>query len=294
MNRLGFIGVGAMGRGMCDNLIAKSKCSMTVFDINDENAKHFEEKATIAESSIDVFFNSDIIFMSLPNAKIITKVANEFLTEGVKDKVIIDHSTSYPMVTKDFYAKFKAQGGIFIDAPLLGGPADTSAGHAPCIISGDKLEIDKIKNLIAYYADPIEYVGQSGNAHTIKLAMNFTGLTYAIIIAQLFPLMEKMGIDTKNLFRIMNNGETFGNWAFDFYGKKVVNRDYHLDFALELGLKDMTYVKKLYEEFNVPSFVLDGALDLLRTCLKDGKGKQDFSQCAATMYEYFGLNPYSE
>ena len=62
-----------------------------------------------------------------------------------------------------------------------------------------------------------------------------------------------------------------------------------MDCALKLGLKDMVYVKKLYEEFNVPAFALDGILNLLRTSLKDGKGAKDFSQCAETMYEFFGL-----
>ena len=266
---------------------------MTVFDVIDANVKYFEGKASISESSLEVFVNSDVIFMSLPNSLAVNKVTEEFLVRGTEGKVVIDHSTSYPMATKELYKKLKMQGGSFIDAPLLGGPDDTAAGNAPCIVSGDKSDIDKIINLIACYANPIDYVGASGNAHTIKLAMNFTGLAYATIIAQIFPLMEKMGIDTSNLFNIMNEGP-FGNWVFDFYGNKIVNRDYRMDFALELGLKDMTYVKKLYEEFNVPSFVLDGVLDLLRTSIKDGKGKKDYSQCAATMYEYLGLNPYKE
>ncbi|NLJ41978.1 MAG: NAD(P)-dependent oxidoreductase [Clostridiales bacterium] len=288
MKKLGFIGVGAMGRGMCDNLIKKSGCPMTVYDLSLENRKYFEGKATIAKSSLEVFKNSDIVFLSLPDSKTVATVTDEFLNDGVRGKVVIDLSTSYPMATKQLYERFKEEGGVFIDAPLLGGPADTAAGNAPCMISGDKDEIDKVMDLIACYASPIDFVGEAGNAHTIKLAMNFTGLTYAVTAAQMFPLMEKMGIDTKNLFQIMNDGP-FGNWMFDFYGKKIVNRDYRMDFALSLGLKDMTYVKKLYEEYNVPAFVLDGVLDLLRTSLKDGKGSKDFSQCAATMYEYLRI-----
>jgi 3-hydroxyisobutyrate dehydrogenase-like beta-hydroxyacid dehydrogenase len=286
--KLGFIGVGAMGRGMCDNLIKKSGCSLTVYDLSDANVKQFEGRATIAKSSLEVFVNSDVIFLSLPNSDVIADVTDEFFSEGVEGKIVIDLSTSYPMATKQLYERFKAEGGTFIDAPLLGGPADTAAGNAPCIVSGDKEEVDKVMDLLACFANPINFVGVSGNAHTIKLAMNFTALSYAVIVAQMFPLMEKMGIDTKNLFKIMNEGP-FGNWVFDFYGKKVVNRDYHMDFALDLGLKDMTYVKKLYEDYNVPAFVLDGVLNLLRTSLKDGKGSQDFSQCAATMYEFFGI-----
>ena len=288
MRRLGFVGVGAMGRGICENLIRKSGCPMAVYDISEENLKYFSGRADLAKSASEIFRNSDVTFLSLPDSDVVKEVTNEFFNEEVDGKTVIDLSTSFPLATKELYRHFKAEGGAFIDAPLMGGPADVAAGNAPCMVAGDKEEVDKVMDLLACFANPIEYAGESGNAHAIKLAMNFMGLSYAVIAAQMFPLMEKMGIDTKNLFEIMN--ESFlGNWIFDFYGKKIVNRDYRMDFALKLGLKDMVYVKKLYEEFNVPAFALDGILNLLRTSLKDGKGAKDFSQCAETMYEFFGL-----
>lgn len=108
----------------------------------------------------------------------------------------------------------------FIDAPLLGGPDDTVAGSAPCIIVGDKEFIDRVMDLIGCYASPIDYVGKSGDAHLIKLAMNFRGLSYAVITAQMFSLMEKMGIDAKKLFSIMNT-KIFGNWILIFMAKNL-------------------------------------------------------------------------
>ena len=155
-------------------------------------------------------------------------------------------------------------------------------------IAGDKEEVDRISELFDCYCKEYNYLGESGNAHLVKLANNFTGLMYALLLAQIFPLMEKMGFDKKKLFDNMNN-ELFSNWVYRFYGPKIIDKNYRIDFTLELGLKDLTYVKKLYEEFNVPAFALDGGLDLLRTAIKDGKGKLDFSQCAATMYEYFNI-----
>ena len=101
--------------------------------------------------------------------------------------------------------------------------------------------------------------------------------------------MEKLGIDTKNLFRIMNEG-SFGNGVFEFYGRKFVEKDYHMDFALDMALKDMVYMKRLYEKFNVPAFLLDGGLSLLREAVKDGRGKHDTSEMAAVVYEYLGLD----
>ena len=157
------------------------------------------------------------------------------------------------------------------------------------MISGDKEDVDSVMDIIACYATPIDYFGPIGSAHTVKIAMNFTGLMYAALTAQMFPLMEKLGIDTKNLFKVMSEGP-FGNEPFNFYGRKFVEKDYHLDFALELALKDMVYMKRLYDKFNVPAFLLDGGLNLMREAVKEGRGKHDTSEIAAVVYRYLGLD----
>jgi 3-hydroxyisobutyrate dehydrogenase-like beta-hydroxyacid dehydrogenase len=288
MRRVGFIGVGKMGRGMCDNIVKKGYLT-TVYDMVPETLAHFKDKATTASSSLEVFLASDVTFLSLPNSLVVETIAEEFLKEDVTGKTIVDTSTSYPESTKELHARFTAAGGQFIDAPLLGGPNDTASGTAPCMISGDQDAVDDVRDIVSSYAAPIDYMGAIGSAHTVKIAMNFQGLMYAALAAQMFPLMEKMGIDTKNLFKIMNEGP-FGNAVFDFYGRKFVEKDYLMDFALDMALKDMLYMKRLYDQFNVPAFLLDGGLSLLREAVKDGRGKHDTSEMAAVMYEYLGLD----
>jgi 3-hydroxyisobutyrate dehydrogenase-like beta-hydroxyacid dehydrogenase len=288
MKKIGFIGVGNMGRGMCENIIKKGY-PVTIYDKNSTSLAYFKNRAELAQSSLEVFKASDVTFLSLPNSDIIEQVVGEFLEYGVANKTVVDTSTSYPESTKMLYAKFKANGGKFLDAPLLGGPADTAAGTAPCMISGNREDVDSVMDIISCYATPIDYFGPIGSAHTVKIAMNFTGLMYAAIAAQMFPLMEKLGIDTKNLFKIMKEGP-FGNGPFDFYGRKFVEKDYHMDFALELALKDMIYMKRLYDKFNVPAFLLDGGLNLMREAVKEGRGKHDTSEIAAVVYEYLGLD----
>lgn len=288
MLSVGFIGVGKMGRGMCDNII-KNGYATTVFDTASEVLDHFKDRATVASSSLEVFLASDVIFMSLPNSDVVEAMVGEFLQEDFTGKTIVDVSTSYPESTKALHAKCTAQGGQFVDAPLLGSPADTAAGTAPCMISGDREAVDLVWDIVSSYASPIDYMGPVGSAHTVKIAMNFQGLMYAALAAQMFPLMEKLDIDTKKLFKVMNDGP-FGNAVFDFYGKKFVEKNYRMDFALEMALKDMVYMKRLYDQFNVPAFLLDGGLSLLREAVKDGRGKHDTSEMAAVMYEYLGLD----
>lgn len=287
MKNLGFVGLGKMGSGICDNLIKKGH-NLAVYDRNQYKMDRFSGRAYLAKSTFEVYEKSDIIFLSLSNSNEVEKVAGEYLKEGVSGKMVIDLSTSYPLSTKKLYQEFKAQNGNFIDAPLNAGPREAEAGELLSVVAGDKDAVDGIHDLLMCYCKKYTYVGEAGSAHIVKLSMNFMSLMYAILIGQVFPMIEKLGLDPKQIYEVMNN-EILGNWIFRFYGPKIINRTYDMAFALELGLKDLTYMKKLFEENNVPAFALDGGLNLLRTALKDGKGKLDFSQCAATMYEYLKI-----
>ncbi len=288
--KIGFVGVGAMGRGICHNLQLAGN-EITVFDVLEENMKFFEGQAYMAKSAAEVFERSDVTFMSLPNSKVIEATMEQFFAVGVKDKVVVDISTSDPTSTKALYQRMKEGGGSFIDSPLLAGPQEAWDGTLPIVIAGDEDVVNSLDDMFASYSGKHEYVGPSGTGHLTKLAQNWAGLLQAIMYAQLYPVMEKHGIPAEKLYNILNN-EFYDTWFFQFYSRKYVQRDYHMDFALKLGLKDLTYMKKLCDDINVPGFMLDGAIDLCRVALKEGADQgimQDMSHVADTMYQYVGL-----
>ena len=288
MRKIGFIGLGNMGRGICNNLIRKGH-SLTVYDANPEAMKRFDGKAALAANPVDAFKAGDYVFFSLPNSTVIEELMEQFFAAGVKGKTIIDTSTSYPLSTKRLAARVGAEGGVMVDAPLMTGPAEAEAGTLEIIVGGDKADYDNLKKLFDDYTGSHKYVGDIGNAHLAKLAINFCGLSEALIFAQIYPVMEKLGFDRQSLYGILNN-ESLANWVFDFYSKKYVDRNYRLDFALALGLKDLGYMKKLYEELNIPGFILDGALDLCRVTLSGQKEGEvlDFSHPCREMDRLVG------
>ena len=290
MEKIGFLGLGNIGKGICKNLIEKGH-QLTVYDVSSEAMKRFESKAKLAKDEMEVFANSDIIFFALPDSTVVERVMNKYLDAGIKGKTIIDTSTSYPLSTKELYKKVKAGGGTMVDAPLMAGPAEAEAGILEIVVGGDKEDFDRLGPLFECYCRSYKYVGEIGNGHLAKLAINFCGLSEALIFAQVFPVIAKMGISQDQLFDILNC-EALDNWVFKFYAKKYVEKNYHLDFALALGTKDLAYMKKLYEELNVPGFLLDGALDLCRVALKDEKPGEvlDFSYPCHTMYEFVKLD----
>ena len=168
----------------------------------------------------------------------------------------------------------------------MGNPDMAAAGTISVTVGGDEADFQAARPIFEVFTSRADYIGEAGSGHLVKLALNFTGLMYAVTYSQMFPLMEKLGLDTQKLFDIICEQKT-NCGVFQFYGQKV--KDRRMDFALAFGLKDLGYVKRLYEDLNCPAFALDGALDLLRTGLKDGRGGHDFSEAAAVMRDYLEL-----
>ena len=206
---------------------------------------------------------------------------------GVKGKLVIDLSTSDPVSTRKLYGRMKALGGDFVDSPLIAGPQDAWDKTLTAVVAGDKEVVDSYEDLFLSYCKSYDYVGGSGNGHLVKLAQNWAGLLQAVLYAQLYPVMSHYGLEAETLYDVLNT-EFFDNWFFRFYSKKYVNRTYDLDFSLDLGLKDLMYMKKLCDEIGVPGFMMDGAIDLCRITLKgkqDGHEVKDMSSIADTMYK---------
>lgn len=285
MRKVGFVGLGNMGKGMCKNLILKGN-DVSVFDLNRQAVEAFAGKARLCASAVEVLENSEVVFMSLPNSEVIEATVNEFLKCDVKGKIIVDTSTAFPVSTRNLHAKLKAAGAGLVDSPLISGPQEADEGTLVAVAAGDKEDVENVHELLMCYCSKYDYVGASGNGHLIKLAQNFSGLVQALLYAEIFPIMERYGISPEETYKVFDN-DVFNNWVFRFYGEKYVKKDYRMDFAMKLGLKDLSYMKRLFDNINVPAFVLDGALDLLRVSLKEGEGQMlDFSAAGATMYDY--------
>lgn len=267
--RVGFVGVGNMGKGICHNIILAGN-EVSVYDKDSKAAKRFEGRARICLTLEEVFDTSDILFLSLPNSDVVESVMELFFSLGVKGKMVVDLSTSNPISTRKLYERMKEQEGNYVDSPLIAGPKDAWNKTLTAVVAGDRLVIEEHGDLFHSYCKSYEYVGESGNGHLIKLAQNWAGLLQAVMYAQLYPVMHQYGLEEKTLYNVLNT-EFFDNWFFQFYSKKYVDRAYNLDFSLDLGLKDLMYMKKLCDDLGVPGFMLDGAIDLCRITLKNSK-----------------------
>lgn len=281
---IAIIGLGNMGGGVASCLESKGY-TVFAYDIDVAKRNTFRNPCDSAEQAAQ---NAQIIMLSLPNSNIVEETLHGLSKAAISNKIILDLSTSFPLSTKALCEEVKNYGTALLDAPLLAGPDEAKAGTLTTMVAGDKAAYDSVVPLLADYCTEYNYVGDSGNAHTMKIMMNFAGLMYTVLLGQMFPVAEKAGLDPENLFNLMNN-DVFSTWMYRFYVPKMIDRSFTEAFSLKLGLKDLRYMKDLCTAYNVPGFTLDGAIDLLERCVQNGRGDRDFSECAAEMYDLLGL-----
>ena len=217
--KIGFIGVGNMGKGICHNVILAGH-EVSVFDVDRECAERFRGQAHICGTLEEVCTGSNVLFLSLPNSDTVEKVMDTVFSLGVKGKLVIDLSTSNPVSTRKLYGRMKALGGDFVDSPLIAGPQDAWDKTLTAVVAGDKEAIGSYDDLFLSYCRSYGYVGDSGNGHLVKLAQNWAGLLQAVLYAQLYPVMNRYGLESEKLYDILNT-EFFDNWFFQFYSKSM-------------------------------------------------------------------------
>lgn len=284
MKKVGFVGLGRMGSGISQQLI-RHGYELTVFDINEKNAQQFADQATIAANLDQVLNSSDVIFLSLPGSPQVEETVGHFLSYGVTGKTIIDLSTSYPLSSKKLYEQVKSAGGQFADASLTGTPVHAREGNLIVTMGGDEQTYEQCLPMMKTFASRgIYYVGGPGAGNVAKLANNYLSIMYVALYAEIFPLAEKLGLDTEKLFEII--GQSGVNCAmYQSNAAKIVRKTYEPSFSLDLALKDLSYVKKLFEEYQIPSFVLEGGLTLLQLGHLKGYGDKDLSEMARVTRE---------
>lgn len=279
------IGLGNMGGGVA-TCLSKKGYSLFVYDKSEEKRALFQDSAHLCESTEEAVRAGEVTLFSLPNSEIVEATFHALPDDAIAGKIFLDLSTSFPLSTKALAEELAQKGAVLLDAPLLAGPDEAKAGTLPAMIGGDRATFERVSPLLADFCGKFDYIGASGSAHTMKIMMNFTGLMYALLLGQMFPLAEKTGLDPNMLYELMN---TDSNWMYRFYAPKMIDRSFTNAFSLKLALKDLRYMKELYNAYGVPAFALDGGLELLERSMAEGRGDHDFSECAATMYELLGL-----
>lgn len=282
MKNIGFVGLGKMGAGVCSNLI-QAGYRVIVYDTDPTVMQRFEGIAETAEQLTDVL-KHEVIFLSLPSSIIVENVVAAFIQYGVKDKTIVDLSTSFPLSSRKLFEDVQQAGGDFADASLTGSPAHAAEGQLIVTFGGHAETFERLQPEWRCFARQAHYIGGAGAGNMCKLVNNYLAIMYVALYAEIFPLADKLELDVLKLFDIIGNSSV-NCLMYQNAGSKIAKQTYEPAFELQLALKDLKYVKDLYDQFRASSPVLDGGIQLFEAASLQGLGNQDISEVARTIRE---------
>ena len=224
--KVGFIGLGTMGRHMAANL-QKAGHEVVVHDVRREAAEsHIKAGAKWADSPRAVAEASEVIFASLPEPKDVESVAldekNGLLSGMTAGKAFFDLSTNSPTVVRRLYAIFKSRGVHMLDSPVSGGPRGAESRKLALWIGGDEEVFRKFKSVIDAIGDQPYYVGPIGAGSIAKLVHNCAGYMIQTALAEVFTMGVKAGVDPLAIFKAVRQGARGRARTFDPLGDQLL------------------------------------------------------------------------
>jgi 3-hydroxyisobutyrate dehydrogenase len=270
--RVGFIGLGIMGRGMAHNLL---KAGFTVRVWNrtasrmDEFVKAGAEKGS---SPADVAANSDIIVTCVSDTPDVERVVlgDDGVIHGAKaGSLVVDCSTISPQVTKEIAAKLAEKGVKMLDAPISGGSEGAAKGTLSIMVGGDDDQFARALPVFQAMGKTITHIGPVGTGQTVKLVNQVLVVGNCLAMCEALLLAQAGGVDLQKTFEAISQGAA-GSWMFTNRGPQIMKRDWRPGFTVALQQKDLRLVLDAADELGVPLAGTSLIFNLYRTLEAQG------------------------
>ncbi|WP_235971120.1 3-hydroxyisobutyrate dehydrogenase [Palleronia pontilimi] len=277
--KIGFIGLGNMGRPMAENL-ADAGHEVQAFDVAGVGSDKLEE----AGSAADAARGAEVVVTMLPSGAILRDVAAEIIPAMDEGAVLLDCSTVDVESARAVAEDAKAAGLLALDAPVSGGTGGARAGTLTFMVGGDADGFAKAKPLFDVMGQKAVHCGGSGNGQAAKICNNMIlGITM-IGTCEAFALADKLGLDRQAMFDVVSTSSGY-SWSMNVYcpapgigPDSPADHDYQPGFAAELMLKDLRLAQQAAEAADADTPLGLAARDLYADFVEreDGASK-DFS-----------------
>jgi 2-hydroxy-3-oxopropionate reductase len=252
--RIGFIGLGIMGKPMARNLI---KAGFPLVVHNRSRAKVDElvkEGATAATSPREVAASVDVMITMLPNSPDVEQVAlgPNGIKEGAKrGQLFIDMSTINPIVSQKIAKEFSTIGVAMVDAPVSGGEKGAIDAALSIMAGGESQDFERASPIFNALGKTITHMGPLGAggftklANQIIVAINLTAIGEALVFG------TKAGVDPEKMIRALSGGLA-GSKCLDQKSEKILNGDFAPGFKIDLHSKDLSLIQDAARAVGVP------------------------------------------
>jgi len=281
--RVGFIGLGAMGRPMAANL------QRAGHEVQAHDLRRVEGFAHWKPSALEAVRGCEVLFTSLPGPKEVEAIAQE-LCEALPDgSSWFDLSTNSPDVVRRLHAELPKI--HFLDAPVSGGPSGAQSGKLAMWVGGEQKVFERYLPLLKMMSDQPMYVGPIGAGTVAKLAHNCASFAIQAALAEIFTLGVKGGVDPLALFRALRQGASGRKRTFDRMADFFLPGRYDPpSFSLRLAHKDASLALELARKLGVPMRIGEIALEELAEAMRRGWAERDCRVAMSLQEERAGVS----
>lgn len=276
--KIGFIGLGIMGKPMSKNLI-KAGHQLTVHDLVEAPVRELEkEGAKVGVSSKEVAARSDLTITMLPDSPDVEKAAlgPNGVFEGIKaGSTYIDMSTISPVTTKKLAEAAKARGVRILDAPVSGGERGAIEGTLTIMAGGAREVFDDALPIFQAMGKNIVYCGGIGSGQVVKACNQILVAGVLEAASEALVLGAKAGVDPEVVLKVIAGG--YAMRVLDVRGPLILKRDFKPGFKTKLHYKDLGIALAAGSEYGVPLPVTGLIHEIMGAMKVSGRGEYDHS-----------------
>ena len=284
--KIGFIGLGIMGRPMAKNLV-KAGYDLTVYDLNEEAVADLVScGARAADSSREASLEAEVVITMVPNSPQVREVVlgKDGMAEGASEgTVLIDMSSIDPTESRSIGMELKKYGIEMMDAPVSGGEPKAIEGTLSVMVGGRRELFDRYYDMLMVMAGSVVYVGKLGAGNVAKLANQIIVAVNIAAVSEALPFAKKAGTDPELVYQAIRGGLA-GSTVLDAKAPMMFRGDFKPGFRIELHIKDLGNAINAAHAVSSPVLMTGQLMEIMQALKADGLEKKDHS-CIVKYYE---------
>ena len=274
--KIGFIGLGEMGKWMSLNLL-KAGYAVVVSDILPEAVQFLTEQGAEPTNSVSEMAGQvDWLFLSLPNTEIVEAVLlgpDGVIDGGKSGLVVIDLSTISYLPTLEINKKLNEKGIIFADAPVSGMEERAKEGKLTIMFGGAETVFEELKPALDVLGNKIIHMGDVGSGQLTKLINQLLFNISCAGVAEVLPMAAKLGLDPEKVTQVVTTG-TGRSFAAEFFVPLALENRFDQGYPIKHAYKDMISASEISARQKIPLPVVQATTNTFQMALASGFGDQ--------------------
>jgi 2-hydroxy-3-oxopropionate reductase len=277
MERLGFVGLGIMGKPMAKNLL-KAGYHLSAYDLRPEPLREIVAagaKAGISPASVAA--DSDVVITMLPNSPEVREavLGKGGIHEGAKPgSILVDMSSIAPLTSREVSARLAEKGITMLDAPVSGGEPKAIEGTLAIMVGGPRTAFGAVRDILSKMGASVTHVGEIGSGNVVKLANQIIVALNIAAVSEAMVLATKAGVNPEQVFEAIRKGLA-GSTVLEAKMPLMLARNFKPGFRIELHIKDLMNALDTAHNLGVPIPLAGLVLEFMQALRTDGHAGDD-------------------